>query len=99
MKVLVWPVAMYGCESWTLRKNKETHLDAFEIKGQKDSESFVDRKENKLRIDGCVVWDAHITVFGRWHSAISNRWFLGPTRFLDANSISITSEVFAGLTR
>jgi len=27
------PVATYGCESWTLRKNEETHLDAFEMKG------------------------------------------------------------------
>ena len=33
MKALVWPVAMYGCESWTLRKNEETRLDAFEMKG------------------------------------------------------------------
>ena len=33
MKVLVWPVATYGCESWTLRKNEETRLDAFEMKG------------------------------------------------------------------
>jgi len=33
MKVLVWPVATYGCESWTLRKNEETCLDAFEMKG------------------------------------------------------------------
>jgi len=24
---------MYGCESWTLRKNEETRLDAFEMKG------------------------------------------------------------------
>jgi len=30
---LVWPVAAYGCESWTLRKNEETRLDAFEMKG------------------------------------------------------------------
>jgi len=34
-----WPdehlacIATYGCESWTLRKNKETRIDAFEIKG------------------------------------------------------------------
>ena len=28
----VWPVATYGCESWTLRKNEETRLDAFEMK-------------------------------------------------------------------
>ena len=32
MKALVWPVATYGCEIWTLRKNEETRLDAFEIK-------------------------------------------------------------------
>jgi len=33
MKALVWPAATYGCESWTLRKNEETRLDAFEMKG------------------------------------------------------------------
>jgi len=33
MKALLWPVATYGCESWTLRKNEETRLDAFEMKG------------------------------------------------------------------
>ena len=33
MKALVWPVATYGCKSWTLRKNEETRLDAFEMKG------------------------------------------------------------------
>ena len=35
MKALVWPVATYGCESWTLKNNEETRLDAFEIKGLK----------------------------------------------------------------
>jgi len=33
MKALVWPVATYSCESWTLRKNEETRLDAFDMKG------------------------------------------------------------------
>jgi len=28
----VWSVATYGCENWTLRKNEETRLDAFELK-------------------------------------------------------------------
>jgi len=32
MKALVGPVATYGCESWTLRKNEEIRLNAFEIK-------------------------------------------------------------------
>jgi len=31
--MLVWPVATYGCEKWTLRKNDKTRLDAFEVKG------------------------------------------------------------------
>ena len=31
-KAPVWPVATYGCESWTLRKNEAARLEAFEIK-------------------------------------------------------------------
>ena len=33
MKAQVWSVVTYGCESWTLRKNEETRLVAFEMKG------------------------------------------------------------------
>jgi len=33
INAVVWPVAMYGCESWTLRRNEETRSDAFEMKG------------------------------------------------------------------
>ena len=33
MKALVWPIVTYGFESWTLRKNEETRLEAFEMKG------------------------------------------------------------------
>jgi len=29
----VWPVATYGCESLTLRRNEQTRLEAFEMKG------------------------------------------------------------------
>ena len=47
MKALVWPVAVYVCESWTLRKNEVTCLDAFE-RAEKDSAGIMDSKENKL---------------------------------------------------
>jgi len=47
MKAIVWPVATCGCESWTLRKNEETRLDAFEMKGLRKIAGFVDSKENK----------------------------------------------------
>ena len=30
---LVWPVATCGCESWTFRKNEETRLEVFDMKG------------------------------------------------------------------
>jgi len=33
MKAVGWHAAMYGCERWTLRKNKERRLDAYEMKG------------------------------------------------------------------
>ena len=44
---IVWPVATYGCESWTHRKNEETRLDAWDERTEKDSAGFVDSKENK----------------------------------------------------
>jgi len=33
MEALVWPAATHSCENWTLRKNEETRLDTFEMKG------------------------------------------------------------------
>ena len=32
MKALVWPVAMYGYESWTFKKDDEKRISAFETK-------------------------------------------------------------------
>jgi len=29
---------LYGCESWTLRKNEETRVDAFEMKGFREQQ-------------------------------------------------------------
>lgn len=31
IKVLVWPVVLYGCETWTLRQAKIDKLRAFEM--------------------------------------------------------------------
>ena len=31
-KTMAWPVATYGCESWTLRKREEKQLEAYEMK-------------------------------------------------------------------
>ena len=31
VKALVFPVVMYGCESWTIKKAEQHRLDAFEL--------------------------------------------------------------------
>ena len=31
IKALVFPVVMYGCESWTIKKAKHWRIDAFEL--------------------------------------------------------------------
>ena len=31
VKAMVFPVVMYGCESWTVRKAERQRIDAFEL--------------------------------------------------------------------
>ena len=31
VKAMVFPVVMYGCESWTVRKAERRRIDAFEL--------------------------------------------------------------------
>ena len=31
VKVMLFPVVMYGCESWTIKKMEHRRLDAFEL--------------------------------------------------------------------
>ena len=44
VKALVFPVVMYGCESWTIRKAECQRIDAFELL-EKSLESPLDSKE------------------------------------------------------
>ena len=37
VKVMVFPVVMYGCESWTIKKAEHQRLDAFECGVGEDS--------------------------------------------------------------
>ena len=32
-KAMVFPVVMYGCESWTVKKDERQRIDAFELLG------------------------------------------------------------------
>ena len=31
VKVVVFPVVMYGCESWTIKKTERRRIDVFEL--------------------------------------------------------------------
>ena len=31
VKAMVFPVVMYGCESWTIKKDEHQRIDAFEL--------------------------------------------------------------------
>ena len=49
VKVMVFPVVMYGCENWTIKKAECQRIDAFEpLVLEKTLESPLDCKEIKL---------------------------------------------------
>ena len=45
---MVFPVVMYGCESWTIKRAEYQGVDAFQLWCWKTLESPLDSKEIKL---------------------------------------------------
>ena len=45
VKAMVFPVVMYACESWTIKKAEHRRIDAFELWCWRRLESPVDCKE------------------------------------------------------
>ena len=45
VKATVFPVVMYGCESWTIQKAERRRIDAFELVLEKTLESPLDSQE------------------------------------------------------
>ena len=45
VKAMVFPVVMYGCESWTIKKAKRQRIDAFELWCWRRLKSPLDCKE------------------------------------------------------
>ena len=44
-KAMVFPVVMYGCESWTLKKAEHQRIDALTVVLEKSLKSLLDCKE------------------------------------------------------
>ena len=47
VKAMVFPVVMYGCESWTIKKAERQRTDAFKLWLEKTLENSLDCKEIK----------------------------------------------------
>ena len=47
VKAMVFPVIMYGCESWTVKKTEHQRIDTFEFWCRRTLESPLDSKEIK----------------------------------------------------
>ena len=45
VRAMVFPVVMYGCESWTVKKAERRRIDASELVLEKTLESPLDSKE------------------------------------------------------
>ena len=45
VKAMIFPVVMYGCESWTVKKAERRRIDAFELWCWRKLESPLDCKE------------------------------------------------------
>ena len=62
VKATVFPVVMYGFESWTVKKAEHRRIDAFELWLEKTLESPLDCKEiQPVHSEGYQPWD----FFGR----------------------------------
>ena len=47
VKAVVFPIAMYGCENWTMKKAQHKITDALKLVLEKSLESLMDCKEIK----------------------------------------------------
>ena len=62
VKTIVFPVVMYGCESWTVKTAEHRRTDAFELWCWRTLESPLDCKEiQPVHSEGDQPWD----FFGR----------------------------------
>ena len=83
VKAVVFPVVMYGCESWTIKKVEPQRTDAFELVLEKTLESPLDRREiQPVNPKGDQSWifigrtDAEAEALILWPLDGKN-WFIG----------------------
>ena len=62
VKAMVFPVVVYGCENWTVKKVEHRRIDVFTVVLEKTLESLLDcKKIQPFHSEGDQPWD----FFGR----------------------------------
>ena len=71
VKAMVFPVVMYGCESWTIKKAERPRIDAFELwcwrrlwrvtwTARRSNQSILKEISPKYSLDWCWSWSSNI---------------------------------------
>ena len=69
-KAMVFPVVMYGCESWTVKKAERRRIDAFELwcwrrllrvpwTARRSNQSWVFIGRNDAKAETPILWPPH----------------------------------------
>ena len=94
VKAMVFPVVMYGCESWTVKKVECQRIDAFEL--WKTLESPLDCKEiQPIHSEGDQPWD----FFGRMMLKLKLQYFGHLMQRVDSLEKTLMMEGVGGRRR
>ena len=75
VKAMVFPVVMYGCESWTIKKAERQRTDAFKLVLEKTLESPFDCKEIQPVLERKSVLNIHWKDWcWKWNSNTLATW-------------------------
>ena len=55
VKAVVFPVVMYGCESWTLKKAEHQRIDTFELWCWRSNQSILKEISPEYSLDGLIL--------------------------------------------
>ena len=91
VKAMVFPVVVYGCESWTIKKSEWRRIDAFELwcwrrllripwTARRSNQSILKEISPGISLEGVsdfIFWGSKITADGDCSHEIKRRFLLG----------------------
>ena len=66
VKVLVFPVVMYGCESWIIKKAEHWRMDAFEPIHPKGNQSWIFTGRTDVEAETPILWPPDVKNWLNW---------------------------------